>query len=106
METAFVTRKRFRVAQLPRLATTTRMRPKTTVHANSSTLAAYAVAMVSRLALAIVLATFWMPSECAVEIAPLMRMATGYVIPSPDVRMLRHVTSTAPQQRRTDLACT
>jgi hypothetical protein len=76
------------------------------VLASSSTLAAYAVAMVSRLALAIVLATFWMPSECAVEIAPLMRMATGYVIPSPDVRMLRHATSTAPLQWMTDLACT
>jgi hypothetical protein len=106
METAFVTRKRFRVAPLPRLATTTRMRPKTTVLANSSTPAAYAVAMVTRLALAIVKATFWMPSEFVEGIAPLMQMATGYVIPSPDVRMLRLVTSTIQPRRTTDHACT
>ncbi len=106
METAFVTRKRFRVAPLPRLATTTRMRPKTTVHASNSTCAASVVAMASRLALAIVPATSSMPSEYVEEIAHLMQMATGYVIPSPDVRMLRLVTSTIPPLRTTDHACT
>ena len=75
MATAFVMRKRFRVAQLPRLATIIRMRPTTTAHVPNSMLAAFAEAMVFRLAHAIALATYSMPAAYAVATASLQGLA-------------------------------
>ncbi len=75
MATAFVTRKRFRVALMPRLATTM-LTPLTMMAlASSSTRVAYAEAMVFRLAHAIVPATSSMPAAYAVATASLQGLA-------------------------------
>ncbi len=75
MAMAFVMRKRFRVAQLHRLATTIRMRPTTTAHVPKSMFAAFAEAMASRLALAIVRATCSTRAVYAVATAYLLVLA-------------------------------